>query len=474
MSTLDRLRQADEDSDNTLGSGKPTVKPFKHFQEEAIISLSLDHSDFFGSIAQFIKPSMFSRLETSWLMAEILNMYEKYGAIPTRTIFREYLEGTLTEDDPHDEILKLVDRKSDYREVPIIKDLLLSWARKKAFGMLYKPEAIAAYREGNYEYLETLLSDANKIVDVGDNSGFWFFENLELLFQPNIVEHRTTGFARLDRLLNNGGPSPKEVLCWMAPTNVGKSILLCNNAITSLKGIGSGGQPGQDVLLVTFELSAIKTAMRCLAAAVTIPIEQLAEHQQLVRRTVQSLDTTYGKKFYIYELPPDECSVDHLYALLSNLKRTKGWKPDILVLDYMDLMVSRVKKYNDDEYSRQKHVANEIRGLAKNENVLVFTATQTNRSGMDGGLIDLNKSAESFGKQFSLDYVISLNQGLDERKSDPAQLRFFVAKNRNGPKHDTITCEINYKTMVVTESKIQPALSVPTEESKKPTRRTRG
>ena len=131
----------------------------------------------------------------------------------------------------------------------------------------------------------------------------------------------------------------------------------------------------------------------------------------------------------------------------------------------MDLMMSRVKKYNEKEYERQKHVATEIRGLAKNENVLVFTATQTNRGGMDGGLIDLNKSADSFGKQFPLDYVISLNQCMDERKSDPAQLRFFVAKNRNGPKHDTITCEINYKTMVVNEAKIQPALMTPSVEN---------
>ena len=464
--TLAKLKEVDKSSDDTEKvDNEVKVKPFKHFQEEAIISIALDHPDFFYAVAQFIKPEMFSRLEARWVISEILNLYEKFNAIPTRPILREYLEGTLTEDDPFEDILKLVDRRSDYREVPIVKDLLLKWAKKKAFGMLYKPEAISAYRDGNYEYIENLFNEANKIVDVGDNTGFWFFDNLELLFQPNIVEHRTTGFPRLDRLLNNGGPSPKEVLCWMAPTNVGKSILLCNNAISSLKGIGSGGHIGQDVLLITFELDAIKTAMRCLASAVNLPIDQLDQHQEIVRRTVRSMSTSYNKKFYIYEMAPDECSVNHIYALLSNLKRTKGWKPDVIIIDYMDLMMSRVKKYNEQEYERQKHVATEIRGLAKNENVLVFTATQTNRGGMDGGLIDLNKSADSFGKQFPLDYVISLNQCMDERKSDPAQLRFFVAKNRNGPKHDTITCEINYKTMVVNEAKIQPALMTPSVEN---------
>ena len=99
------------------------------------------------------------------------------------------------------------------------------------------------------------------------------------------------------------------------------------------------------------------------------------------------------------------------------------------------------------------------RGLAKNEEVLIYTATQTNRGGMDGDRpIDLNKSAESFGKQFALDYVVSLNQSMDERSQNPAQLRFFVAKNRNGPKHVTITCEIDYTTMVVKEAVTQPIM----------------
>ena len=244
------------------------------------------------------------------------------------------------------------------------------------------------------------------------------------------------------------------------------SILLCNNAMSSLKGTGPGGTEGQDVLFVTFELDVYKTAMRCLASAVGIPTDQLILHQELAKRTVKSIQSTYNKRFYLYELPPDECSVNHIYALLANLKRTQGWKPDVVIIDYMDLMVSRQKEYNVDDYTRQKHVATEIRGLAKNENVLVFTATQTNRGGMDAGIIDMNKAADSFAKQFALDYVISLNQSTDERTQDPAQLRFFVAKNRNGPKHETITCEINYKTMVVTESKTQSPMSVDRVEDK--------
>lgn len=426
--------------------------PFGSYEEEAIISLALDHPEFWTSVGRFLKPTMFARLECRLVAAEILNSFEKYDIVPTRKILRDRIVASLTEDDPYDEILRIVDRKSDYREVPIIKDTLLKWAKDKAFGQIYSEEAQMAYARGDYQFLEKIISEANRIADVGNN-GFWFFENFQLLFEPNIIDHRTTGFPKLDQMLNNGGPSPKEVVCWLAPTNVGKSILLCNNAISSLKGMGPGGVPGQDVLLITCEMDTIKTAMRCLGVmAQDIPMNQIPERKEYISRIVNQVHNTYNKRFLIVEWPPEECSVNHIYALLDSLKRTDGWHPDVIILDYLDLLVSRNAANNTDGYSRQKSVSNEIRGLAINENVLVFTATQTNRTAVSGeDVADMGKAAESFGKQFSLDYVVSLNQTRNERSATPPRMRMYIAKNRNGPKNEIIDCTITYETMVVRE-----------------------
>jgi len=443
--TIDKLRQLEE-SQTSKG-------PFGNYQEEAIVSLAFDLPEFFTSVGRFMKPNMFVRLECQLVIAEILNAFEEYDVVPTRNIIRDKIINTLTEDDPYEEVLELINRKSDYREVPMIKDTLLKWAQDKAFGQIYSQEAQDAYARGDYGYLEQVLNEANRIADI-TSEGFWFFENYKILFEEDVIDHRTTGFAKLDQMLNNGGPSTKEVVCWLAPTNVGKSILMCNNAISSVKG-SKQGTPGQDVLLITFELDSIKTAMRCLGvAARDIPMDDIPNHKDYVTRVVEKMKTTYNKQLLIVEWPPDECSVSHIYALLDNLKRTKGWHPDVIILDYMDLMVSRNNSYNTDDYTRQKHVANEIRGLARNEDVLVFTATQTNRSAADGGnenVADLSQAAESFAKQFALDYVVSLNQTVSERQALPPRLRMFIAKNRNGPKGETIDCTITYETMVVKE-----------------------
>jgi len=441
LTTLDKINALDSD----------TPKPFGGYQEEAIISLALDHPEFFVGVGHFLKPEMFGRLECRYLIAQILNAFEKFEVVPTRKWLRDLIEHELTVDDPHESIMAILDRPSNHREVPMVKDTLLKWAKDRAFGLLYDETAIAAYHSGDFAYLEGIVNQANRIQDVGDK-GFWFFENLELLFQKDIITHLTTGFPKLDRFLNNGGPSPKEVVCYLAATNVGKSILLCNTAISSLKGINRHGLAGQDVLLITFELDTIKTAMRCLGSATGVPIDQIHDREEYLRRYVEQMQRSYGKRFLIHEMPPDECSVSHIYALLDNLRRIENWHPDVIILDYLDLMVSRNQHYNKDDYTRQKHVSNEIRGLAKNEDVLVFTATQTNRSGADSTVqVDLTKSAESFGKIFPLDYVIGLQQSDSDRAHDPPRIQMFIAKNRNGPKHEIITCEIHYNTMVVRE-----------------------
>ena len=435
-----------------LAKTETTDSEFGKYIEQALIPLALDHPDLFLSVGRFLSPDLFSSMSTRYIISSILNYIEEYEIVPTRGLLRDTVINHFTEDDDYEEILEIIDAKSNPRDVPIIKEKMVAWAKKQAFGLLYEAEGIAAYEAGDFETIERLVQEANRITDL-QVQGLWLLDSLDVVFNPMANEHRTTGFARLDKYLNDGGPSPKEVLCWLAGTNVGKSIVLCNNAITSWQGAGPGGRVGQDVLLVTFELDYIKTGMRCLGVlGENIPIDTMIDHKDTMAAKVNKLKTTYDGRIFISELPPEECSVDHLYHLLDNLRRSHGWHPDVVILDYLDLMVSRNKNHNNDDYSRQKHVANEVRGFAKNENVLLFTATQTNRNaGTNGQDISLKDAAESYAKQFSMDYVVAIAQSVQERESSPPRLRFNIAKNRNGPKQKVITCEINYTTMKVKE-----------------------
>jgi replicative DNA helicase len=145
-------------------------------------------------------------------------------------------------------------------------------------------------------------------------------------------------------------------------------------------------------------------------------------------------------------------------GVIDYLKKAKGWQPDMVIIDYLELMLSTRGDENSENYLRQKSVATQIRALAARHNVCIFTATQTNRSGNESESqekgIDVTQIAESYGKAMSIDYLISINQTQEEYQKakdsgGPADARLFFAKNRNGQKFVTVPVRIYYNSMYI-------------------------
>jgi replicative DNA helicase len=429
--------------------------PFHEQEEESIVSLLIDFPQLYPTISEFVTPDIFSNAASKYVIAQMYNDFNKFELIPSRKLLKTRLQKQLTTNDPYKEILSLVDQESNPRDVPILRETLYSWVEHKCVERIYDEDSLAAYQRGDYDHINKILEDSRKIRHSGEK-GFWFFDQIEELFVDEAIEHISLGINQLDEVINEGGPSPGEVVIWMAPTGVGKSIMLCNQAvINSLNG--------KNVLFVTFELSQIKTAYRMAANMFTSDIKKLKDEEHKIRDRAKKRKKSGVGDIVIYDLPPEEHSVDSIYAIMEELKRTKGWKPDVVILDYMELMISRRSSKNSDgDYTQQKSVSNEIRGLARNENVLVHTATQTNRSAIEtvnsrngantnapqlSNMIDIDKAAESFGKNMATDYVITLNQSRDSYNDPNPRIGLFVAKNRNGPKYVVVETEISYNFM---------------------------
>jgi KaiC/GvpD/RAD55 family RecA-like ATPase len=427
--------------------------PFGPNTEKSIISLAFENPDFFATIANHLSHKFFRMAETSFVMGVIERLFRDTGSMPTKGAVRDVTLKELTVDDDYERILEIIDREMDKREVPFVKKELLAWTRDRAFGMLYSEEGILAYEHHDYDKLEEIFENARKITDVSTN-GMNFFDESQKLFDKEKRDVYTCGFSELDRCIEGNGPSKGEVFCWMAPTGVGKSILLPHSGIACMKR-------GANVLHITLELSKVKTALRYAGAISNVEIHRRFEPQNRAQmiRALEKSRNSYSGDLKIFEFPPDEVSVDHVYQLVSQLRRQNGWHPDVLVIDYLELLISRRSSDNQNDYTKQKQVSTQIRGVARNENLLIFTATQTNRedpkakTGPGGGLIGVNRVAESYGKMMPMDYVVSANQQMDEYNSDTPQLRLFVAKNRNGQKSKVVKVKINYKTMRMAELK---------------------
>lgn len=196
--------------------------PFAQFEEEAIVSLAFDAPDYFLSVSHLVKPDLFTSPHVGYVMTYLMKHVDDYMTVPTRhLVWNQIRKHITTSDVYYEDVERVVKRPASPRDLPAVKDVLSQWAKKQAFGLLYSEDAQLAYAQGDYDSLEKIVNDANKI---GDNTGslFWFYEQFEELFEPDSSDHLSTGFPKLDKCLNNGGPSRKEVVCWMAPTGVGK------------------------------------------------------------------------------------------------------------------------------------------------------------------------------------------------------------------------------------------------------------
>jgi len=448
MSSSTNISHREPEPKDELEAGSRD-RPFGPAEEKVIVSLAFCAPEFFGSVGQHLDPQYFHVPEAKFVFLLIHELFEKHEVVPTRSSIRDAAMKILTVDDDYETILEVIDYEPDPREVPVVKESLLEWARNKAYGLIYGEDALDAYERGEYDALAEIVENAQRIVDISD-AGVDFFKTYHDAFEPTTEVKLTTGFRDLDRHVNEGGPTKGEVFVWMAPTGVGKSLVLVNTGLMSFRA-------NLKVLHITLELSAFKTKQRYLGAFTHTPLKQIIEKKNRIIQLIDKESATHTGGLLIYQFPPEEISVDTIYQVIKSLRRTKSWVPDVVIVDYLELMMSRRSYYNKDDYTRQKRVSTELRGLAGNEDVLLFTATQTNRElggkkkkdddGIGGGVIDVNRVAESYGKMMPSDYVVSLNQSQDEYKE--GRLRFYIAKNRNGPKYKTVSAKVNYETMVI-------------------------
>jgi replicative DNA helicase len=132
-------------------------------------------------------------------------------------------------------------------------------------------------------------------------------------------------------------------------------------------------------------------------------------------------------RLYIKEYPTNTASI---FTIRSHIERLdlKGFKPDIIIIDYADIM--RSTRQFDSLRHELKLVYEELRGLAMELGVPIWTASQSNKEGANSEIIDMTNMSEAYGKAMICDFIISVSRRPHEKASGWGRL--FVAKNRAG------------------------------------------
>lgn len=169
---------------------------------------------------------------------------------------------------------------------------------------------------------------------------------------------------------------------------------------------------GRNVLYITMEMAEEKIAERIDANLFDVDIATLKDLNKsaFVNKVKHINDKTQGK-LIIKEYPTASAHVGHFRALLNELKMKKKFTPDVIYIDYLNICASsRMKGLGGsiNTYSYIKAIAEEIRGLAVEYNVPIWSATQSTRTGFGNTDVEITDTSESFGLPATCDLMIAL------------------------------------------------------------------
>ena len=361
----------------------PTSETFK---------IELDQSDRLGgenyTVAVDLLPQLFSKekIDEEWL----LDNTEKW--CQDRAIYNAVMES-----------ISIIDGKHETLSKGALPDLL-----QKALGVAFDTNV-------GHDYIKNVEER-------------WDFYNKQEERIPFDLEYFNT--------ITKGGVPNKTLNIALAGTGVGKSLFMCHVASSALTD-------GKNVLYITMEMAEERIAERIDANLLNVPIDQLESMPKtMFTEKVKQLSTKTTGQLIIKEYPTGSAHAGHFRALLNELKLKRQFVPDIIFIDYLNICASsRMKGMGGsiNSYNYIKAIAEELRGLAVEFDLPIFSATQTPRSGYSNSDVGLEDTSESFGLPATADLMFALIsteelqqlgqmmvKQLKNRYNDPTQNKRFV------------------------------------------------
>jgi archaellum biogenesis ATPase FlaH len=238
------------------------------------------------------------------------------------------------------------------------------------------------------------------------------------------VESRVPFDLDLFNKITNGGMPNKTLNVVLAGTGVGKSLFMCHVAAGTLA-------QSRNVLYITMEMAEERIAERIDANLMNIDMDQLHDlGKQMYDNRIDKIKERTQGRLIIKEYPTAGAHCGHFKALLNELALKQSFRPDIIIIDYLNICTSsRIKQgAGVNSYTYIKAIAEEMRGLAVEHNVPILSATQTTRSGYGSTDVELTDTSESFGLPATVDFMFALVSTEDLEELN--QLMVKQLKNR--------------------------------------------
>lgn len=295
---------------------------------------------------------------------------------------------------------------------------------------------------GDYGPVEKLIKDAIQI-SLNKDMGTDYFEDprARLTKLKDGNGQISTGWPSIDRKLY-GGFNRGELNIFCAGSGGGKSLFLANLGVNwALQGL--------NVLYLTFELAEGLVSMRLDSMTTGISTREIFKSIDDVELKVKMLGKKSGNIQIKYMPSGKNCN--DIRAYLKEYQVKKGCKPDVLLIDYLDLMMPlSVKVSPSDLFVKDKYVSEEIRNLAMETQCVTVTASQLNRSAVEEIEFDHSHISGGLSKIMTADNVIGIFTSRAMKERGRYQIQFMKTRSSGGV-GQKVDLEFNVETLRITD-----------------------
>jgi hypothetical protein len=411
----------------------------KSFQEQLCMVI-LDDRPFADQIEEVLDVNFLELRYLKLFLKVIFQYRQKYGVHPSRSILGTILrsgiddENEMTQQQVREYYARVMSAHLENQEY--IKDTALDFCRKQNLKSAMI-KSIGLLQSSSFDEIAVVINESLKL-GADNNSGYDWKKDFEDRFKPRFRNPVTTGWPLIDDICQ-GGLGQKELGVVIAPTGAGKSMALVHLGTQALKD-------GKTVIHYTLELQDTVVGSRYDSCLTRIELGDLITFKEKIYEEVQSIEG----RLIIKEYPTKSASTHTLKTHLERL-RMKDVPIDMIIVDYADLL--RPVTAQREKRNELESIYEELRGLAQEYKCPIWTASQTNRSGLNAEVITMESISEAFNKCFVSDFIFSISRTIDDKITNTG--RVFIAKNRNGP--DGIIYPIFMDTSTVSIKVLEPS-----------------
>ncbi len=417
--------------------------------ETLILKQLITNEEYAKKIIPFIKTDYFEEPNDKRIITVFLEHTKKYSKIPTfdeiihdlkRSINSELFEKVnerikdINSSNKEISLKKLVDDTEQFFKDSAIQNAIIKCAT----------ELEEDKKNGDFSHFPSILKEALAVC-FDSSIGIEYLEedSIRKRFKSYIeqVEKIQLG-SKLMNYITDGGFEKKTLNIYIAPTNVGKTWKMIDDTANLIKD-------GNNVLYITLEMSENKIMQRVEANLFEVPTK-VFKHLDFKKyvKLLKNVKANEGKKMgrlFVKDFPTSSSNVGHFEYLLEELEIKKNFKPDVIVIDYLQIMQPQDTRYANG-YEKFKNISEELRRIAVEYDLCIITAVQTNRSGYSVSDFDLRSSSESIAVTFTADCIVAIIR--DEDLDEENQVWIKVLKNRYTPivnKKFTLGCNIDHQ-----------------------------